>query len=230
VNELFKVLGYTFKDLDTLKKALTHSSAVNKTMNRADHTNQRLEFLGDALLEAVISKELYFRFPKLEEGALSRMRAAIVREETLAEVSRKLSLDKYLILGKGEELSRGRDKDSILSDCLEALIGAVYVDSDFTEVEAFIINHFEETITDNSINLKIFDYKTMIQELLQKEGERNFYYSVVKEEGKDHLKIFHVVLLLEDKVLGEGKGSSKKDAEQKAAMDALEKRGKSIVF
>lgn len=230
MNELYKVLGYTFKDKDTLKKAMTHSSAVNKSITRVDHTNQRLEFLGDAILEAVISKELYFRFPKLEEGALTRMRSSIVREETLACVSRELTLDKYVILGKGEELSLGREKDSILSDCLEALIGAIYVDSDFMEAEAFIIKHFDRVITDNSKGARVFDYKTSIQEALQKEGKKDFHYKVVKEEGKDHLKVFYVVLSLENEVLGEGKGNNKKEAEQKAAKDALEKRGERIVF
>lgn len=230
MNELYKVLGYTFKDKDTLKKAMTHSSAVNKSITRVDHTNQRLEFLGDAILEAVISKELYFRFPKLEEGALTRMRSSIVREETLACISRELTLDKYVILGKGEELSLGREKDSILSDCLEALIGAIYVDSDFMEAEAFIIKHFDRVITDNSKGTGVFDYKTSIQEALQKEGKKDFHYKVVKEEGKDHLKVFYVVLSLENEVLGEGKGNNKKEAEQKAAKDALEKRGERIVF
>lgn len=223
-NKIEERLKYVFRNGDLLEKALTHSSYIENTKDRVDLDNERLEFLGDAILDAVISMDLYNRLNMVGEGELSKIRSRIVCEESLAHVARKLSLGKYLFMGEGELKTGGDDKDSILSDALEAIIGAVTLDGGFNKAEEFIHKHFEETLLEALKKGGESDYKTSIQELLQGEGKQKFQYRVIKEEGPPHAKTFYVELILENAVLGTGIGRSKKEAEQNAAKVALEGR------
>lgn len=222
--KLEEKLAYSFKDKELLKKSLTHSSFLKDSAEGVFKNNQRLEFLGDAILEGVISKALFEDFPEKSEGDLTRLRAAVVREESLASLARELKLGSYILLGPGEERTGGRKKDSILADSLEAIIGGIMIDGGYGEAEKFINLHFREIIKDKEGNENSQDYKTMIQEVLQASEHRGFSYVVNKEEGPDHSKTFYVSLMLEGKSLGEGQGKSKKEAEQNAAKAALERR------
>ncbi|MFA7661616.1 MAG: ribonuclease III [Anaerovoracaceae bacterium] len=222
-------IGYHFAERNLLIQALTHSSYIKNPEERVLRNNERLEFLGDAILDAVVSQELYLRLPNVEEGKLTKIRARVVCENSLAKLARTLGLGQYLLLGPGENRTGGRDKDSILADTMEAVIGAVVLDGGYFAAEKFILTHFGEVLKDTMNQSFISDYKTLIQETLQSEGERDFQYQVVKEEGPDHAKIFYVELFLRDMVIGSGKGTSKKEAEQNAAKEALERRG-NIVF
>lgn len=217
-------INYKFRDGDLLKKALTHSSYITNTKDRMQHDNERLEFLGDAILDAVISIELYKRLAMSGEGDLSKTRARVVCEESLADVARDISLGEYLMLSEGERRCGGNDKDSILSDALEAIIGAITLDGGIHKAEEFIKGFFQDTLLNAIERGSESDYKTSIQELLQAKGKQDFEYLVVKEEGPPHAKTFYVELVLEGRVLGSGIGLSKKEAEQNAAKTALEGR------
>ncbi len=223
-NKIEQLLKYEFRNGDLLEKALTHSSYIATTKDRVDLDNQRLEFLGDAILDAVISMDLYNRLNMVGEGELSKIRSRIVCEESLAHIARKLSMGDYLLMGEGERRTGGNNKDSILSDSLEAIIGAVALDGGFNKAEEFIYIHFEETLLEALKRGGESDYKTSIQEILQGEGKQKFEYRVIKEEGPPHAKTFYVELVLENEVLGTGIGLSKKEAEQNAAKVALEGR------
>ena len=223
-NKMEEGLKYKFHRGELLEKALTHSSYIPNTKERIDHDNERLEFLGDAILDAVISMDLYKRLGMVGEGELSKTRSRIVCEESLAHIARKLSLGDYLLLGEGERRTGGNAKDSILSDVLEAIIGAIVLDGGYNKAEEFIGRHFEEALVDAIKRGAESDYKTSIQEFLQGQGKQDFEYRVVKEEGPPHAKTFYVELLLEASVLGTGIGLSKKEAEQNAAKAALEGR------
>jgi ribonuclease-3 len=231
-------LEYKFKNPHLLETALTHSSYINEGRKRTtsglntelpNSDNERLEFLGDAIFDAIISEQLYNQLENVEEGKLSKLRAAIVCERSLAQCSRQLSLGKYLRLGKGEENTGGRDRDSILADAMEAVIAAVYLDGGWDQAQIFVIKYFSETIK-NAIAGKLSrDYKTDIQEKLQSKGEANIKYIIEKEEGPDHNKVFFVNLSYNGKIIGSGSGKNKKEAEQNAAKEALE-RGGTFVF
>lgn len=215
-------IGYQFQNHNLLITALTHSSYANecriKTLN-----NERLEFLGDSVLNLSVSNYLYNRFKNLTEGELTKLRASIVSEASLAKIARKLELGDYLRLGKGEENTGGRDRDSILADAVEALIGAVYLDGGFEKASDFILRYQIPEI-DKSLEGKGFrDYKTELQELIQRDSEQEIKYSIIKESGPDHAKQFVAQVSHNQKVIGEGIGKSKKDAEQQAARQALEK-------
>jgi len=222
-------LGYHFSDRNLLIQALTHSSYVKNSEERVKKDNERLEFLGDAILDAAISQQLYLQLPHVEEGQLTKIRARLVRETSLANLARTLGLGEYLLLGPGENRTGGRDKDSILADTMEAVIGAVALDGGYSEAQKFIGNIFGKVMEETLSQGFVSDYKTLLQETLQAEGERDFQYRVVKEEGPDHAKTFYVDLYLRDLVIGSGKGTSKKEAEQNAAKEALERRD-NIVF
>jgi ribonuclease-3 len=223
-NKVEEVLKYDFQDGNLLKMALTHSSYIQNPKDRIGKDNERLEFLGDAILDAVISIDLYTRFGMVGEGALSKTRARVVCEESLAAIARKLSLGEYIMLSEGERRGGGEDKDSILSDTLEALIGAIALDGGFPKAQEFIKQNFEASLIDAINKGAESDYKTSIQEVLQSEGKQDFEYRVVKEEGPAHAKMFYVELVLENATLGAGVGMSKKEAEQNAAKAALEGR------
>jgi ribonuclease-3 len=214
-------ISHWFKDQELLERALTHKSFANE--NRVPAHNERLEFLGDAVLGLVISEYLMKNCPDSNEGDLSRLRAAVVSEPALASIAREIGLGNYLLLGKGEEQTGGRDKDSLLANCLEALIASIYLDAGNAAVEAFVIRFFDEMIKKTCTSRGTLDYKTEFQELCQERLKQLPEYRVVSETGPDHQKKFAVELSAKGEVYGHGIGKSKKEAEQRAAKEALEK-------
>jgi ribonuclease III len=221
------VLGYSFRKTDLLREALTHKSYLNELRtsekNRPAQDNERLEFLGDAVLDLAISEHLIHLYPLSTEGDLSKMKARIVSEVTLARVARRLGVGDFLLLGKGEERTRGREKPSILADGLEALIAAVYQDGGFETARTVILKIFEEEIHGLDRRREDIDYKTELQECCQRDFDILPTYRVLRESGPDHQKLFEVKLTIKDEVYGIGRGRSKKEAEQQAAKEALEK-------
>ncbi len=226
--ELFPdFIKYSFKDESLVENAFTHSSYSNE--NNLMESNERLEFLGDAIFDGVISDILYNRLPKESEGQLSKIRAAIVCEASLARCGRDLKLSEHIKISKGEESTGGRYRDSIIADSVEALIGAIYLDGGWEAAKAFISKAFYNTIEEAVAGKLFSDYKSEIQELLQKKGQALIQYKVYKEEGPEHDKTFHVNLFLNGEKIGQGKGKNKKEAEQQAAKYALE-GGRNSVF
>ncbi len=214
-------LGYTFHNISLLNESLTHSSYANENKKKNIRYNERLEFLGDAVLSVIISDYLYNRLKRTPEGELTKIRASIVCEASLAQCSIILNVGKYLLLGKGEETTGGRDRVSILADAFEAIIGAIYLDGGLEEAKKFVLNNLESTI-EAAIHGKIFqDYKTQLQEIIQGDNCQKIVYEIINEEGPDHSKVFHVQVKIGNKVLGKGSGKSKKEAEQNAAKIAL---------
>lgn len=212
---------HQFKNQELLERALTHKSFANE--NRVPAHNERLEFLGDAVLGLVISEYLMKNCPDSDEGDLSRLRAAVVSEPALASLAREIGLGSYLLLGKGEEQTGGRDKDSLLANSLEALIASIYLDAGIAAVEAFVIRFFEEMIKKTCASRGTLDYKTELQELCQERLKQLPEYRIVSETGPDHQKQFEVELSVKGDVYGHGIGKSKKEAEQRAAKEALGK-------
>ena len=219
--EFMQLIEYNFTDINLLNRALTHSSYINEKRGKPKENNERLEFLGDAILDAVISEYLYKKSDSYEEGDLTRMRASIVCESSLAECGANLNMGKYFLLGKGEENTGGRTRNSILADALEALFGAIYLDGGWKAVEKFILKFLEELISQAVIGKLHMDYKTKLQEVIQAKTDLTIHYETVKEEGPDHNKTFFVDVLIGEGVRGSGIGRSKKEAEQNAAKDAL---------
>lgn len=224
-----KIIQYVFKNGMLLKHALTHSSYINEGKSPQVGNNERLEFLGDAILDAVISEYLYSRLEHVEEGELTKLRAVIVCERSLAVCGTRISIGEFLRLGKGEENSGGRKRGSIIADATEAVIGAIYLDGGWDAVRYFIIRTFSELIEDAIAGRLHMDYKTEIQERLQSHGEADISYVIEREEGPDHDKTFYANLVFQGNVIGSGSGRSKKEAEQQAAKQALE-RGGTFVF
>lgn len=215
-------LSYKFKDINLLKTALTHSSFANENNMKLTDNNERLEFLGDTILNLIVSQYLYKKYPNYPEGELTKIRAKVVCESSLAFAARKIDFGRYLLLGKGEDATGGRDRDSILADAIEALVGAIYMDSDFETTNQLLLENFEADIVYAVAKGALFiDYKTDLQESLQKITRSKIEYKVVKEEGPDHNKIFYIDVLVDNKSVGSGTGRSKKEAEQMAAKDAL---------
>jgi ribonuclease III len=231
VNELDfqKIIQYNFQNEILLKNALTHSSYINEGKTLQTGNNERLEFLGDAILDAVISDYLYSRLGHVEEGELTKLRAVIVCERSLAVCGTRVSIGNYLRLGKGEENSGGRKRGSIIADAMEAVIGAIYLDGGWITVRDFVIRIFSDLIEDAVSGKLHMDYKTEIQERLQSRGEADISYVIEREEGPDHEKTFYANLIFQGNVIGSGSGRSKKEAEQQAAKQALE-RGGTFVF
>ncbi len=215
-----KLLGYPFRAPALLEEALQHSSFVNEQA-RLLASNERLEFLGDTVLNLVVSHLLMVQFPDLDEGSLSRMRASLVNEARLAEIAAQLDLGNHVQLGKGEIATRGRHKKSILSDTYEAILAAVYLDGGFEAAFALIQGHFSELIEASVGPDVISDYKTRVQELVQKAGHPPPVYRITAESGPDHDKTFRVALESADYTT-EGTGKNKKTAEQDAARKAFE--------
>ena len=227
--EFQKIIGYQFKEPVLLRKALTHSSYVREKDERCTKNNERLEFLGDAFFDAIVSEELYKRMDRVPEGTLTKIRSKVVCEKSLAEQGRRLSIGRYLYMGNGEEHAGGRNRDSILADAMEAVIGAMFLDGGYEAARSFVLATFAETL-DRAVSGKLYaDYKTEIQERLQAGGEVEILYETTGEEGPDHNKTFFVNLTCNGALLGRGKGKSKKEAEQNAAKEALE-RGGELVF
>ncbi len=221
--EFEKVIDYTFKNKALLDKALTHSSFCREHAVETRDNNERLEFLGDAFFDAIISVELYKRLEKVDEGKLTKTRALIVCEKSLATVAQKLRIGEYLNMGKGEEHSGGRHRESIMADAVEAVIGAIYLDGGYDEAARFVSREFESTVVDALAGKLFTDYKTQVQEALQKRGQKtSISYHLDREEGPDHDKTFYVHLVCNGKTLGNGSGKSKKEAEQNAARATLE--------
>lgn len=215
-------LGYAFSDLKLIKKALSHKSYSNeKRLNRLDH-NERLEYLGDAVLELCISDLLIHQFPESREGEMSKIRASLVNETALAEKARTIKLGQYLFLGKGEEQGQGREKNSLVSDAFEALLGASYLDGGFGVAARIVKQLFFDDIeraTKEDINR---DYKTKLQEEAQTRYKEAPDYRLVSQQGPDHDKIFQVDVFMNGQKFSVGTGKSKKQAEQNAAKNALE--------
>lgn len=222
--ELSAKLGYEFNDITHLQNAITHSSYANERRYKGIvyPSNERLEFLGDAVLQIVISEYIYERFSDKGEGNLTKMRQGIVCEKTLAIIAKKLSLGEYLNVGHGEEITDCRNRPKILADALEAVIAAIYIDSDkFSKngsksaILKLFLPFMETKSTQNA------DYKTLLQQLVEKDGASVLEYSVISEQGPEHDKLFTVQAIVNNNVVGEGTSSTKKDAEQQAAKVAL---------
>ena len=218
LKELEKKTGYTFRDFSLLKQAMTHSSYINEKHLPKYRCNERLEFLGDAVLELVSSEYLFKESPHTPEGELTRTRASMVCEPSLALCARDLSLGDYLLLGKGEEATGGRFRDSVTSDAMEALIGAVYLDGGFTSAKEFIHRFVLNDLEDKKL---FYDSKTILQEIVQADKSGEISYHLIREEGPDHNKIFDVEVRIGGTGFGEGRGRTKKAAEQQAAYKAI---------
>lgn len=218
LKELEALIGYEFRQEGFLRQALTHSSYANERHMKKLSDNERLEFLGDAVLEIVSSEYLYRNYPKLPEGDLTKFRASIVCEPTLALCTREIDLGRFLNLGKGENQTGGRNRKSILSDALEAVIGAIYLDGGFEKAKEFIHRFI---LTDIEHKKLFYDSKTILQEVVQGSYEEPLHYELLAEEGPDHDKSFRVEARIGDKVIGAGCGHTKKAAEQEAAYQAL---------
>lgn len=224
-----KIIQYDFQNISLLRNALTHSSYLNEGKSIQTGNNERLEFLGDAILDAVISDYLYARLDHVEEGELTKLRAVIVCERSLAACGTEVSIGDYLNLGKGEENSGGRKRSSIIADAMEAVIGAIYLDNGWDAAQQYVKRIFSDLIEDAISGKLHMDYKTEIQERLQSHGETEICYVIEREEGPDHDKTFYANLVFRGNVIGSGSGRSKKEAEQQAAKQALE-RGGTFVF
>lgn len=220
LKDLEAAIGYKFKNITLLQNALTHSSYANEQWHNSLKSNERLEFLGDAVLGMVVAEHLYKTQSDRLEGDLTRMRADMVCERSLAEIAKKLSLGKYLLLGKGEEQNGGRNRPSILADATESVIAACFMDGGMAPAESFIRKFVLCNVPVAA--MKNIDYKTALQELIQQKKNQNLNYELVGESGPDHDKQFIVELTLNGKVVGKGVGTSKKRAEQDAARVALE--------
>ncbi len=227
--ELETALQHVFHDRHRLEEALTHASSLNERKGNERQggeprrDNERLEFLGDAVLDLIISEVLVERDPEATEGTLSKMRARLVSETALAQVARRLGLGRFLRLGRGEELSGGRDKSSLLADAFEAVVAAVYHDGGYDAARRSVLTVLEPELTVESASGGGLDYKTQLQEYCQQLFGQLPVYRVTRESGPDHRKVFHVALMINGRCYGEGTGKSKKEAEQQAAKEALER-------
>ena len=222
-------IKYDFENIGLLNNSLTHSSYVNENKMKSYENNERLEFLGDVVLSLIVSEYLYHRFLNFPEGDLTKRRATVVCESSLAFAARKIDLGDYLLLGKGEEITGGRNRDSILADAFEALVGAIYLDGGLDAAKKFLIDSFEEEVIYAISKGNLFiDYKTYLQEILQKSTKSKIEYIVEKEIGPDHNKKFYMNVIVENKIIGKGIGRNKKEAEQMAAKQALYKMGEKI--
>jgi len=221
VSLLENKLEYKFNNPSLLLQAITHSSYANEMKMSKESNNERLEFLGDAVLELITSEYVYNKYKDLPEGDLTKLRAGMVCEQTLSSCAKDLSIGDFLLLGKGEDISGGRTRDSILSDALEAIIGAIYLDGGFTSAKEFVQKKILNQIEDKEL---FFDSKTILQEMVQNENHKQkIRYKLISEEGPDHNKSFTIALYVGNKQYGCGVGKTKKAAEQEAALQAIKK-------
>ena len=218
-DELEKSIGYTFKDKKLLKKALTHTSYAYE--NKLE-SNEKLEFLGDSILEYISSKYIYNNYRNLKEGEMTKVRAEVVCEDSLYKVAKRHNFSDFILIGKSEANSGGNFKPAILADSIEATIAAIYFDGGLDAAEKFIIDNLKEAIENSSKNVGMKDFKTVLQEKLQEHGDVYIKYTVIKETGPDHDKVFTVKVELNGKTLATGEGRTKKHAEMDAARRALE--------
>jgi len=222
-----RALGILFNNEALLKQAFTHSSYLNENPDFALPDNERLEFLGDAILDFIVAEGLYREFPELPEGALTTIRASLVCRQTLAEIASSLKLGDWLLLGEGEEASGGRVRQSNLANATEALIGAIYLDQGLVKVKEFVLRQLQPVAEKIKAGETIPNYKALIQELVQEEKKSTPVYHLVEATGPDHDKQFTVEILIQGEILGSGTGKNKKAAEMEAARSAWEKlRGK----
>lgn len=219
LTELEKSIGYTFRDISLLKTALTHSSYANENRKTGALCNERLEFLGDAVLGVTVAEYLYRTHPEMPEGDMTCLRAELVCEQSLHEAAKRLGLGNYICLGRGEEQNGGRERGSILADATEAVIAAVFLDGGDAKalINRLILGPAREKGTSGS-----HDYKTMLQELIQRTSGHTLSYKTVGESGPDHSKTFTVCVMIDGRAVSQGDGRSKKEAEQAAAKSALE--------
>lgn len=216
-------LGYAFENKDFLVQAFIHRSFINEYRVGPLQHNERLEFLGDSVLGLVVADYLFHRLPDHPEGQLSQLRSRLVDATSCAQYLQKLQLGEHILLGKGETMTEGRTKPSILADVFEALLGAIYLDGGLGVMKSFLLFHFE-TEFEAAIGSPPRNYKAELQDLSQKQFQKTPVYKVVDETGPDHSKVFHVMVFVNEKEAGVGLGASKKEAEQRAAFDALSKR------
>ena len=229
-DELQQSIGYLFRQPRLLDEALTHTSYANEAKDKAGKDNERLEFLGDAVLALIVSEYLAESFPDSPEGELSKLKARLVSETSLAHAARRLDLGSRLRIGRGEELTQGREKSSLLADTLEAVIAAIYLDGGLEPASAFVLRTFAQDLQDLQEAegpAGQQDYKTRLQEWCQRRFETLPQYVTVRESGPDHQKTFEVELMVQGNVMGVGVGRSKKEAEQMAAKQALEQAASS---
>lgn len=216
LTKLERNLGYSFKNKDLLKEALTHKSI------KKNFSNERLEFLGDAVMDLIIGEYLFMNFKAAEEGDLSKLRAALVNEKSFANYAKKLEIGEYLFLSISEENNKGRQKNSLLSDAFEAIVGAIYLESGFDNCKKIVIKIIEELNPNISLEMLKKDYKTNLQEITQAIYGVTPTYKLLNQKGPDHQKIFEMALYLNDKLISSGVGKNKKEAEQVAAKIAID--------
>ena len=221
--ELEDKIGYQFKNKNLLWQALTHSSYANEGKKHG-RNNERLEFLGDSVLSVIVAKHLFLKYKDIPEGELTKLRASLVCEKALDVFAQQLGLGEYLRLGKGEEMTGGRSRPSILADAFEAVIAALYLDGGYQAAQKFVLSFIPENLDVKSAN-QLADYKTTLQEIIQQNREEKIEYVLADEKGPDHAKVFTAEVLLNSNVIGVGEGSSKKQAEQNAAKEALKLMG-----
>ena len=218
MERLEKSLGYTFSNKELLKKALTHTSYAYE---RNVESNEKLEFLGDSILEFISSEYLYINFPKLKEGEMTKVRATVVCEKSLYKVAKMHNFSDFLYLGKSERQTGGEDRPAILADSVEAVIAAIYLDGGIEEAAKFIVENLKDEIEIASKNVGQKDYKTVLQEILQKQGEVKIEYNIIEEKGPDHDKSFTAEVKYNNIYLATGEGKTKKAAEMEAASKAI---------
>jgi len=223
IADLENNLGYTFKKKSLIKEAITHKSYAHEKQKGSLSFNERMEFLGDSVLELIISEYIFTTYPEYTEADLSRIKAYTVQESTLAEIAKSINIGDCLILGKGEEMTGGRKKDSLLADAFEAVLAAIYLDGGYKKAKAFILRHLIYKTDELSTKNFIFDFKTKLQEVAQAQFGVLPAYVIHKEEGPEHKKTFEVKVFINENYLGLGKGKTKKAAAQKAAEAALKK-------
>lgn len=220
-------LNYKFKNIDLLKNALVHSSYANEIRNGV-FSNERLEFLGDSVLSIIVAEHIYNKYPNMPEGELTRLRASLVCEKSLCFFSRELNLGDFLLLGKGEVKNGGRERDSILADAFESVLAAIYLDGGMNAAKVFVQKTVLRDLKQHKSDDSFKDYKTTLQEIIQRNPEESINYILIDESGPDHDKQFTVAVHLNSNVIGQGVGKSKKQAEQMAARQALKLMGESV--
>lgn len=227
MESLEKRLDYKFNNIKLLKNALVHSSYANEV--RGDtHSNERLEFLGDSVLSVIVAEHIFNKYPNTPEGELTKLRASLVCEKSLCSYSRELGIGECLLLGNGEDKNGGRERDSILADAFEAVLAAIYIDGGMPAAKKHVLNTVLRDLEHHSDEDVFKDYKTVLQEIIQRNPEESVSYILIDEQGPDHDKIFTVEVHLNSNVIGQGSGKSKKQAEQMAACQALKLMGESI--
>lgn len=223
---LERKLGYKFNNINLLKNALAHSSYANEVRN-GQTSNERLEFLGDSVLSVIVADYLFLNYKNIPEGELTKLRASLVCEKSLCGFAREFDLGDFLLLGRGEEKNGGRERDSILADAFEAVLASIYLDGGMEEARKFVLRFVEDELY-HKHEEAFKDYKTALQEIIQRNPEESVTYVLKSESGPDHNKVFEVEVHLNSNVIGLGKGKNKKQAEQMAAKQALELMGASL--